>query len=420
MSTQPGRFRRAWQHVRSEPGLRRNVILLAAVVVLGLVAGGVILVHQRLANPLATQTYVWATFDSAPGISPGNGDEVRIAGVPVGYVVKARPDSQAHAQLLLRIDKSQYAKPVYSNASVVLAPKSPLNDMYVELNPGSASGVPLHQYGVLPLTDSRSPVEVDQALSNLDPNTQAALESLLSSANVALANASSQVPPGAQATDSVLKNIQPVVAQLNQRREKISQLVTAVAEISNSFGNNDQQLASLAGSLQTTLNALASQSGSLQQSLTELPGFAGQLHGATGEVQRLSNQLDPTIKDLNDASGSLPKSLSQFDATVHGLRTTVRKAGPVAGNLTPVARDLRPVVANANPALGNLEPISAELDPVTAGLTGYLPDLGAFVYNTNSLTSLRDADGGILRGLLQAGPSSAPVKGLGNTSPTQH
>jgi phospholipid/cholesterol/gamma-HCH transport system substrate-binding protein len=77
------------------------------------------------------------------------------------------------------------------------------------------------------------------------------------------------------------------------------------------------------------------------------------------------------------------------------------------------------VIADANTALVDLKPISAQLNPITAGLVSYLPDLEAFVYNTNSVTSLRDANGAILRGLLQVGPATVPLAGL-DQSPTQH
>jgi phospholipid/cholesterol/gamma-HCH transport system substrate-binding protein len=46
---------------------------------------------------------------------------------------------------------------------------------------------------------------------------------------------------------------------------------------------------------------------------------------------------------------------------------------------------------------------------MTATAVPYLDDLAAFVYNTNSVASLRDANRGILRGLFAISPESVPL-----------
>ena len=86
-------------------------------------------------------------------------------------------------------------------------------------------------------------------------------------------------------------------------------------------------------------------------------------------------------------------------------------AKPVVAKARPVVDDLRPLVGDVNAALPDLRETTKLLEPVTASLPPYLDDLGAFVYQTNSVTSLYDANGGILRGLLQVTPSTLPLPG---------
>ena len=59
----------------------------------------------------------------------------------------------------------------------------------------------------------------------------------------------------------------------------------------------------------------------------------------------------------------------------------------------------------------------ARLDPIVTTLLDYTPDVGAFMVNTRSLTSLRDGNGGILRGMLQVNTTSLPTDLLSVLTP---
>ncbi len=415
-----GRLRRTIERVKNEPGLGRNVLVLGLLIVGAIAVLAYLLGEQGVKPPWNHKFVFYATFHEAPAISPGNGQEVRVAGVPVGDVEGATVARDGNARLELSIDKSKYDQPIYQNAVVTLRPQSPLNHMYIELNPGSAKAPKLHEDDVLSIRHSKAPVEVDEALGHLDKNTRAGLQSMLNAADVALVNAPQDLPPGLYQADKVVKNLQPVVDQLNTRRAKVKKLVTQVTEISQTLGHNDTRLASLANTLQTTLGALSQQRNALRDSLNGLPGFVHHLKTGTGSVQRLSAQLNPTLDDLRHASKTLPKSLSNLNGTIRELSTTVDKARPVAKKLGPVANDLKPFVSDFNESLTDLRPITKQLNPITKGVVPYLPDLGAFAYNSDSLFSLSDANGGILRGLLQFGPTTLPVGGLDKLGPTQH
>jgi phospholipid/cholesterol/gamma-HCH transport system substrate-binding protein len=405
------RMRAGLDRIRNEPGLGRNVVALAVVMVLGLVAGGYILSQQRFVVPWANESMVWATFPEAPAVSPGKGQEVRLAGVPVGDIREAKLSDQGDALVLLAIDRGKFPGRIHDDATVVLRPKSPLNEMYIEMDPGTPAGKVLEQYGVLPVTAARAPVQVDAVLSHLDTNALNAVQSLLTASDVALAHAPRDLPAGLTATDQVVKDLKPVVDQLDTRREKLAQLVTSVSQLSTSLGGDDKRLTDLANALQTTLKTVSDQSAKLRSSLNELPGVVDNLQTATGSVTTLAGQLDPTLDNVKAATDSLPGALGKLSDTVDTLGDTVHHAAPVAAKLKPFAADLRPFVSDLNGALPDLRSVTQRLDPVTAGLVDYLPDLDAFVYQTSSVTSLRDANGGILRGLLQFGASTLPVPG---------
>ncbi|MHA6793051.1 MlaD family protein [Pseudonocardia bannensis] len=409
------RIARAWARTRSEPGLSRNVAILAGLLVLGVVAGGIILGNQRFNPPWENKQIFYATFESTPGISPGNGQEVRIAGISVGDIRSASVSDDGKAVLELAVDAEHR---VYDNARVVLRPKSPLNEMYVALSPGGPPGAPLSDGDVLPVTSSDRPVQIDEVLGHLDDNARLALTSLLSESDTALANAPTSLPDGLRGADAVLQDLQPVVAELDGRRDKLARLITALNQISTAVGGNDERISRLAASLQQTLTVVAGQSGSLDDALGQLPDLSAQLRASMEGVTELAGELDPALGSLRQASDTLPGALSRLDDSVGALDSTLDVAAPVIAAARPVVADLRPAADDLDASLADLVPISERLDPVTAGLVPYLNDLQAFVYNTNSTTSLRDANRGILRGLLQFAPSSVPVTQSASANPS--
>jgi phospholipid/cholesterol/gamma-HCH transport system substrate-binding protein len=401
------RVRRVIDRVHKEPGLKRNVAALAALVLLAGISGAVILGKERIGLPWDHHFVLYAAFDGSPGVSPGHGQEVRIAGVPVGDIEDASVNSLGQAELKLSIDPKYK---VYDNATLVLRPKSPLNEMYVELSPGGPPGHQLRSGGKLPVANSQSPIQVDQALDHLDANAREALTSLLAESDTALANASSTLPNGLSATDALARRLAPVMTAINTRRSSLEQLVTALRQIATAVGGDDSRLSHLASSLQTTLDAMGSGSGALDQSLAQLPDLMTELKRATDAVTGLSTQLDPTLDNLKQASGSLPGALAKVTSTLDQARKTVAQAAPVVSAGLPVVRDLRPLVSDLLAAIPDLKDLTLRADPVTSMLVKYLPDVGAFVLNTRSMTSLTDSSGGILRGLLEIQPSAVPLQ----------
>ncbi|HWD05775.1 MAG TPA: MlaD family protein [Amycolatopsis sp.] len=409
MNARLGKIGRGWQRVRTEPGLFRNVAVLAALIVLAALVGGIILANQRFSWPWNDRFTFSATFEDTPGVSPGHGQEVRIAGVQVGEIEAAGLDDSGRPRLELSID-SRY--PVYQNATVVLRPKSPLNEMYVELSPGGPPAPKLDADGVLPVSQSQRPVQIDEVLGHLDDNTRQALATLLQESDVALAAAPQNLPGGVRMTDEVAKKLQPVVESLQSRRDALQRLVTALSQISQAVGGDGDRLGRLAGDLNTTLAAVGAHNGDLKSVLGQLPDFTRQLKQATDAVQSLSGQLDPTLDNLKNAAGTLPGALNKLSNTVGNLGSTVDKGMPVVQKARPVVQDLRPVASDLQATLPDLRASTSRLNGVTSAAVSSLSDLGAFFVNTRSLTSMKDGNGGILRGFLVLTPQTLGTNAL--------
>ena len=406
-----------WRLARSEPGLGRNVVAMGVLVVLGSTFAAYFLSHQRFNPPWEDRYTVYAIFDEAAAISPGNGQEVRIAGVPVGDIRAASVTEEGRARLELRIDTEHE---IHSDATVVLRPKSPLNDMYVEVNPGTPDAAALQDGDTLPVSQSVSPVQVDEVLAHLDENAQAALSTLLSESDTALARAPRTVPQGLEASRELLTELEPVLTQLELRRDNLARLVSSLADVSAAAGTNDERLQRMATSLSATLETVSGRRESLDDTLAQLPGLSTELRATSSSVTTLAAQLDPTLKNVHRASAELPDALARFRESVDQLDGFVDRARPVVDLAGPVVGDLRAATPYLRGVTGDLRPVTADLRPMTEMAVPYLDDLAAFVYNTNSVASLRDANRGILRGLLGFSPESVPLdlgSGTGGVRP---
>jgi phospholipid/cholesterol/gamma-HCH transport system substrate-binding protein len=391
-------MQRRWERVRTVPGLGRDVTAVAVLIVAALIATAILQNRMAITFPWSDRTHLQVEFESVPGVNPKSSHKVTMAGVTVGKITGWKPTSKGTAVLDLEIESGHT---FYSNARAVLRPKNPLNDMTVEINPGSAPGKALKENGRIPLSQTERPVQVDEILGKLDERTQLAVTDLLVQSDVALVRAPKELPSGLKAADSTLLKLEPVVTSLKTRRAKIAKLVTALSDISGALGRNDARTAKLVNATQDTLSVLGKNDGDLRSTLDQLPGLSSELRKALSSTQRLTGELDPAIDGLGAASKDLPDALDRLDSTVDKVGSTVDKAKPFIAMAKPVVADLRPIVANVDPALTDLLPVTASLNQDTATVTKYMDDIRAFVYNTSSVFGAGEGpETGIIRGHL--------------------
>jgi phospholipid/cholesterol/gamma-HCH transport system substrate-binding protein len=408
-----GRFAAYLERLKTVPGLGRDVSALAVLMVVGVLAAAIIKSYLGGAAPWSDQTTVKAEFEQVPGLNPASKSSVTMAGVRVGSVTGASAGEDGTAVITMTLD-GKYD--VYRDARAVLRPKNPLNEMQVELNPGTRSAGRLGESDPIPLSQTARPVQADEILDHLDERSQLAMTDLLLESDVALARAPQNLPDGLAATNRTLTSLQPVVEELQTRRAKIATLVSALSDVTAAVGENDERVGRLATATQSTLSVLAQSDGALRASLEQMPGLTGDLRQAMTSTRALTTQLDPTLDNLHRASDVLPGSLERFRSTVRNLGKTLESAQPVLDKARTVLADLRPLVANANRSLGSIERITSPLGQDTRTVMSYLSDIQAFVYNTSSVFGAGDANGSIIRGHLVV---PLPAGGVLPNSPTQ-
>ena len=117
-----------------------DFIAIGVLAVLAVVTTGVILVRQQ-ANfpswvPIVGQSHfeLKAAFSSSQAVTPGQGQTVDLSGVKIGSVQGVNLES-GRAVVTMNIDP-KYAPLIHTDASLLLRPRTGLQDMTIEIDPG--------------------------------------------------------------------------------------------------------------------------------------------------------------------------------------------------------------------------------------------------------------------------------------------
>ena len=392
----------------------RAVVLLAAVIVFGLAVGVYLVVHQRIVWPTwvpfaGKQEFVLkAQVSEVAGVLPGQGQAVTIAGVDVGEIDGVTLTNGVPV-VSMEINP-QYASRIYSNATVLLRPKTGLNDMVAELDPGRAgAGTRLHSGATLGASQTLPTVSLDEVLSQLDGDTRDELMMLVSNAGQALANG------GGTNLGNVFRRFDPLSRDALKashlvalRSVELKRLTGNLAKIATELGDRDSQLTAFVKGNEGVFRAISDQDQQLQQTIQLLPGALGATNTALTQATTLGKTLSSTLSSLDASARGLGPTLSDlrpfFNETTPVLRDQLRpfsvKAQPTAKELVPATHQL----ATATPHLGTL---ATELNNIVNELAykpkngqSYLFYLPWANHDTNSVLSTQDGVGPIRRSLI--------------------
>ena len=113
-----------------------------------------------------TQGYrLKAQFESANSIRPNS--PVRIAGVEVGKVKSVEPLEGTNAAVLV-LELKDTALPIHADATAKIRPRIFLEgNFFVDLKPGSPGAPQLDSGDMIKITQTATPVQLDQVLTSL-------------------------------------------------------------------------------------------------------------------------------------------------------------------------------------------------------------------------------------------------------------
>lgn len=389
-----------------------HVTAIVVMIVLALIVGGYILSNQRFYLPawvpvIGTDFYIVnAEFETAQAVTPGQGQTVNIAGVAVGEIGQVKLANGA-AVVEMKI-RRKYA-PIYRDASLWIRPKTPMNDMYIDMKPGTAQAGEVPEDGLIPLTNTKATVNFDEFLAILDADTRDYLQALLTNAGEGLDGRGEKLRQGFKRFPETGKYGVKIVKELQYRRKNIRRAIHNLALLSKELGDNSEDFASLIDSSSTNFRSWASQQEAIRQIIQKAPASLGEMADAAATANQVVadsavafKELEPLARDLGVSMEALvPFFEDQTIVTRDQFRPVAREAQPLLRTLSPASSNLAKLAPDATKAAASFNKL---LDIVAynpkGSEEGYLYWLSWFNHLGSSAFNRQDASGPLQSGAI--------------------
>lgn len=393
-----------------------GIILLAAV---GIAIGLVILFQQRASFPEwvpgvgEDRFELRAELTTAKAVTPGQGQTVNIAGATVGDITGVELE-EGNAVITMALD-SPYEELLHPDASVLLRPRTGLQDMTIELDLGNEPGS-VEDGFTIPLSKTKPNVNVDEILATLDADTRSYLKLLLNGGGEGLGGRSRELSAGLRRLEPTIRDLARINAPLAKRRRNVSRAIHSFSLLSEELGRGERELSAFVDSSSSVLGAFAEQEVAIREALRELPSTLSETREALTASARLSRELTPALTELLPLAEALGPALEEsrpfFKQTLapirDQLRPTSREIRKPVKHLKGLSKPLAPTVEGLKSGIKNLNRLLNVLayDPPGAE-EGYLFWFAWLGHNTNSLFTLQDAHGPLRRAIVLASCQTA-------------
>jgi phospholipid/cholesterol/gamma-HCH transport system substrate-binding protein len=399
----------------------RDFIAVAGLTVIALATTYVLLQEQRLRIPVLEEKpfQLKAEFETAQAVTPGQGQTVVVAGVKIGDISKVELDQ---GKAVVTMDIERRFLPIYRDATALVRPRTGLQDVFIELDPGTRKAGEFDEGGTIELSNTEPQVNLDQILEFLDADTQAYLRMLIVSGGQGLKGRAQDLGKVLGSLGPINRQLARLNSQVAQRRTNLANLIHNLRVLTGAIGKHDDEVAQLVDSSNAALGAIAEQDLNVQRAVALLPGTLTTAHSTLNKVNGLAQVLGPTFNDLRPFARGLPRVNSSTKAVAKTapiirdeIRPLVRAARKPIDDLRPAARRL----ARATPRLtdigveinrlGNMaafNPNGAEAPGTSGRDEGYLYWLAWLGHDANSVFQAADGTGLYRRIYMTAGCDS--------------
>ena len=410
---------------------RSAFIAVVTIVLIAAAVGGYILAHQNFKLPgwvpvLGRSYYTLkADFQTAQAVTPGQGQAVTIAGAKIGEI--ASVDLNEGVALVTMNVVPKYAR-IYRNATMLLRPKTQLQDITVEVNPGTPSAGKLRSGEVIPLSQTAPNIDFDEFLAGLDTETRAYLQELLAGAGEGLNHNGKALSATLKRFDPTAHYAQEIAQQVEIRHANIARSIHNFRLLMEALGGKDKQLAQLIDASNAVFATFAQEDANFQSTLHLLPSALHKTGTNLAKLATAAKVLGPTLHKLQPFASALGPA---NEAT----RRLALKTTPIFKNeIRPFARQILPVINELQPDTHQLGEAFPKLAASFSVLNEFFnelaynpgPSKGGFLFfldwgnhNLNSVVSSADANGPVGRSLIYFNCEILPIlKGASEVNKT--
>ncbi len=347
---------------------------------------------------------VQALFDNAGFAVPG--EQVRIAGAPVGTISAVSVTKQNLAAVTLSISNHDFV-PWYANATCTIRPQSLIAERYVDCTPGTSGQRPLRRitrgYGtgshMLPVTQTSSPIDPDIVQDISQDSVRESLSVILNELGTGLAARGSDLNKVILRADPALAQTQRVFNLLASQNQVLANLATNSDEVLAPLAKARSSLAGFVVHANATATASATQSVQLAQSIKLLPPFLEELKPLMADLGQLATQGTPVVKDAGSSAAALDSEFKALVPFANSAKTAIINLGNAAQQSESslvgsqgLAQQLEDVGTSTAPSAQALQKLLSSLNS-----TGGIEQLMSLLFYGVGATNGYNADGHYIR-----------------------
>jgi phospholipid/cholesterol/gamma-HCH transport system substrate-binding protein len=360
---------------------------------------------------------VKAEFVNAGQLVKGN--QVKVAGTPVGSVKKIDVTNDGHAVVTFSV-KDEYAPLREGTRAIVKQTSlSGIANRFIDLQLGPENGGEIADGGRLGVDHTATAVELDQIFDLLNADTRKSLKGVIKGSAEMLRGRGRQIRAGVRYLNPSLSTGSRLFAELTRDNPLLERFLVDSSKLVTTLAAREDDLSGVVSNLNLTTRALGNQKDALAESIERLPPFMRRanttfvnLRAALDDVDPLVTASKPVVRRLGPFLDEARGFASGAEPTVKDLRLAIRRRGrrndltELMTTFPPLARialdtrringaDRRGAFPETSAALRGAAPTIAIGRPYTNDFVGWMDDF--------SDTGGYDALGGFSRAFINFG-----------------
>lgn len=249
-----------------------------------------VIVLPRVPAISSTRGYS-ADFAQAAGIT--SGDDVRVAGIPIGQVTSVKLDRTV-VKVGFKVDKSTHLGSL-TTASIEVA--TLLGTKYIELTPAGPGSLTTNE--PIPVTRTTVPFDLSDVTNSLQ-STVSGLD--VTKIRKALNTVSTTFSGTKAATRQALSGLSGLSKVISSRQTEFSQLITSARQVTDTLDSQKSQITALFSDADHVLQTIKARRAIIRQLLIDSATLGAQLNRL---VKHNQAKLGPLIDRLATVSGLL-------------------------------------------------------------------------------------------------------------------
>ena len=274
--------------------------IYVAYVGLCITALGFIVLQMGITLPWSHPYRVTAVFRDAAGVLANN--EVFMNGTKIGRIESVGAvDGQASVDMVI---ESSAALPIYRDAEAQVRIKNLLGETYVEVSRGHADSGAMPDGGTIPSQRTITPVQIDEVLAVLDPQSRQRLTLLINGAGDALANNGQNLNDQASTVNHLFTDLNGPAAELKARQEQLDDIVLELQRFYNVLAQQRDTVREEFGTWAQVMAQEAAQEESIKGTVVQADRLLQHIDtlvaGEAPNIRSLLDELPGTLTSLSD------------------------------------------------------------------------------------------------------------------------